>query len=517
MSYEKAFTRFKNVLDEEKIIQDKESAYIYGANTNASTRIVRGALLPKTIHEIQKILQIANEELTPLYPISTGHNWGYGTSLPVKEDNIILDLSLMNNILDFDKKLGIVTVEPGVTQQILYEYLKKHNLPFIVPVTGAGPKGSLLGNTLERGFGITPVSDHFSAVTTITAVLADGTIYNSPLEEYGCPKIDQLYRYGVGPYLDGMFTQSNFGVVTKMTITLAREPEQTDIFYFSLTSHQELQEITNILPELLSTLGVMTTGIKFVNKYQMQAMIKNETKKGTKSTTFPEWTASGMLFGDPILVAAAKKVIKKTLAKKTHHLFFLNAHFFKRYSNTLLSLPMPTTIRASLVTLDFIVDLFLGKPSTAALPLAYIGSGILPEKRNATDPGKDGAGIMWFSPLLPMDGIIVVKFTKLIEAIYKKYAIPQLITFTTVNDRCFDAPLPITFDKNNPESVKAAKACYDELWNESLKMGITPYRLPVDEHHRVTESGTPFWDIAQKIKDVLDPNNIIAPGRYSKK
>ena len=163
------------------------------------------------------------------------------------------------------------------------------------------------------------------------------------------------------------------------------------------------------------------------------------------------------------------------------------------------------------------MDRFLGKPSTAALPLAYIGSGILPEKRNATDPGKDGAGIMWFSPLLPMDGIIVVKFTKLIEAIYKKYAIPQLITFTTVNDRCFDAPLPITFDKNNPESVKAAKACYDELWNESLKMGITPYRLPVDEHHRVTESGTPFWDIAQKIKDVLDPNNIIAPGRYSKK
>lgn len=517
MSYENAFSRFKEILDSERIIQKEDSQIMYGENTNASTRTLGGALRPITVEEIQKILRIANEELVPLYPISTGHNWGYGTALPVEDDNIILDLSLMNKILDFDKKLGIITVEPGVTQQILHDYLKEHDLPFIVPVTGAGPKGSLLGNALERGFGITPTSDHFSAVTTVTAVLADGTLYNSALDEYGCARIDQLYRYGIGPYLDGIFTQSNFGVVTKMTIALAREPERTDIFFFSLTSHQELKEVVDTLPDLLSSLGFITGGFKLVNKYQVQAMVNGSLRTRDKAIAFPEWTVSGMVFGDPLLVSAAKKIIKKALSKKVHHLFFLNARLFQRYYNFLVNIPLPSNIRASLTSLHFIIDLFLGKPSTAALPLAYIKSGTFPNDRNEADPAKDGAGIIWFAPLIPMEGRIIVQYTKLVETILKKHNIPQMVTYTTVNDRCFDAPLPIVFDKNNPDSVASAKACYDELWNESLKMGIMPYRLPIDEQHRVTESGTPFWDIAKKIKDTLDPNNIIAPGRYSKK
>ncbi len=516
MSYENAFTRFKEILDTERIVYEEESSLVYGVNTNASIRIVRGALRPTSLEEIQKILRIANEELTPLYPISTGHNWGYGTALPVEDNNIILDLSLMNSILDFDKKLGIVTVEPGVTQQILYDYLKTHNLPFIVPVTGAGPKGSILGNALERGFGTTPINDHFSAVTSITAVLSDGTIYNSPLEEYGCTRIDQLYRYGIGPYLDGMFTQSNFGVVTKMTIALAREPEQTDVFFFSLKSNQELKEVIDTLPELLCTLGGTTGGLKFVNKHQIQAMATGNSKKEHVILPLPEWMVSGMLYGDPTLVTAAKKILKKKLAKKVHHLYFVNAHLFKKYNHLLTRLPLPRSIRVALVTLRLVIDIFIGKPSTAALPLAYVGGGTFPKNRPAADPGQDGAGIMWFSPLLPMDGSLVIEYIKLVESIFKKYNIPQMITLTTEINRCFIVPLAIVFDKDNHDRVIAAKACYNELWNESRKLGITPYRLPVDEHYRVTQSGTPFWDIAKKIKDALDPLNIISPGRYSK-
>ena len=35
----------------------------------------------------------------------------------------------------------------------------------------------------------------------------------------------QEYRYGFGPYVDGIFSQSNFGVVTKMGIWLMPQPE----------------------------------------------------------------------------------------------------------------------------------------------------------------------------------------------------------------------------------------------------------------------------------------------------
>lgn len=514
MNITHAFTRWLEILDQERIIRKEEAQDMYGKNTTSSVRVIEGALRPRTTEEIQKILKVARDERVPLFPISTGHNWGYGTALPSGENNVILDLSLMNRILGFDEKLGVVTVEPGVTLQMLYEYIQKHNLPYLVPLTGAGLKGSLIGNALERGFGVTPTADHFSAITTITAVFADGTMYNSALEEAGCPRIDQLYRYGVGPYLDGIFTQSNVGIVTKMTIALAREPARTDVFFFSLKTHKDLQQVTDKLHTLLSTLGSTTT-TKFINKHQILAM--NGLTEKTSPHKAPEWTVTGGLFGDEYMVAAAKKIIKRELRSHTSFIFFLNAHLFKKYYKNIIKIPLPLSIKHGFHMLSLTVDLFLGKPSTVALPLAYLGSGVFPKKETDADPGKDGAGLTWFAPLLPMEGKIVTEYISLVEKVLTKYNLPKLITFTSLNDRCFDSPVPLVFDKQNKESVENAKQCFNELWNECKKLGLMPYRIPIDEQWRVTESGTPFWDIAEKIKDALDPHNIISPKRYSKK
>jgi 4-cresol dehydrogenase (hydroxylating) len=92
-----------------------------------------------------------------------------------------------------------VTVEPGVTQQILYDYLERNRLAFLVPATGAGPHCSLVGNALERGYGITPYADHFSAVTAIEAVLPNGRIYRSALSELGGGTVDRAFKWGIGP------------------------------------------------------------------------------------------------------------------------------------------------------------------------------------------------------------------------------------------------------------------------------------------------------------------------------
>ena len=89
--------------------------------------------------------------------------------------------------------------EPGVTQQKLSDYLAAKGLQFLVPVTGAGPDCSLIGNALERGYGITPHADHFGAVTALEAVLPDGRLYRSALSELGGGAVDRAYKWGMGP------------------------------------------------------------------------------------------------------------------------------------------------------------------------------------------------------------------------------------------------------------------------------------------------------------------------------
>ena len=178
--------------------------------TMGARRIISGAVRPTSRPQVQTIVKTSRELGIPLYPISTGNNWGYGSAIPTADGCVIVDLSGMTAIT-LDAETGLATLEPGVTQRILREYLDENSLRFLCPVTGAGPDCSLVGNALERGHGITPYTDHFLAVMSLEAVLPDGRIYRPPLAELGCIEVDRAFKWGVGPFLDGIFSQARSG------------------------------------------------------------------------------------------------------------------------------------------------------------------------------------------------------------------------------------------------------------------------------------------------------------------
>ncbi len=189
------------LLGEKRVIAGSAAQDRYGVCTMPIRRRIPAAILPGTAAQVAASVKIAHQHDVPLYPISSGRNWGYGSANPVVDGCVVLELSRLDRIIDFDRDLGLVTLEPGVTQQSLYEYLQKEAPDFVVPVTGAGPECSVLANTLERGYGITPYADHFGAMTRLEAILPDGTLYRTPLTEMGGELADKAFKWGVGPYL----------------------------------------------------------------------------------------------------------------------------------------------------------------------------------------------------------------------------------------------------------------------------------------------------------------------------
>jgi hypothetical protein len=109
-----------------------------------------------------------------LESFSSGKNWGYGSSVPVTTSSVLLDLGRLNQIVDFSEELAYVTVEPGVTQGQLHEFLQARKSNLWLDATGAGPDCSLIGNVMERGFGHTPYGDHFAQVCGFEVVLPTG-------------------------------------------------------------------------------------------------------------------------------------------------------------------------------------------------------------------------------------------------------------------------------------------------------------------------------------------------------
>ena len=190
-----------------------------------------GAVAPASVEEVQAILKVANRYGLPLWPVSTGKNMGYGMATPATSGQMILDLKRMNRIIEIDAELGTALVEPGVTYQDLRDYLDANKLPFWLDVPTVGPIVSPVGNTLERGVGYTPYGDHFFMQCGMEVVLADGSLVRTGMGSVKNATAWQAFKWGYGPYLDGIFTQSNFGVVTKLGFWLMPAPPAYKPFF----------------------------------------------------------------------------------------------------------------------------------------------------------------------------------------------------------------------------------------------------------------------------------------------
>src|ERR1700734_4332811 len=186
-------------------------------------RVASAAVAPDSVEQVQQIVRIANQYKIPLYAISTGRNLGYGGSAPVYSGSVVVDLKRMNRILEVNEAEGYMVVEPGVSFLDLRRYLDERNLPFMCSTPEPG-WGSPIGNALDHVCS-NVVGDNLGMVNGIEVVLPNGEVLRTGMGAVPTSKLWQDYRYGFGPVIDGIFSQSNFGIVTKMGFWLYPVPE----------------------------------------------------------------------------------------------------------------------------------------------------------------------------------------------------------------------------------------------------------------------------------------------------
>ncbi|MGH8714372.1 MAG: FAD-binding oxidoreductase [Casimicrobiaceae bacterium] len=514
-------------------VRDAEAATLaYGSSTTGEHRRIAAALRPASREQVPRIVEIAVRSRVPLYPISTGHNWGYGCALPARDDCVVLDLSRLDAISDFDPDIGTLTVEPGVTQQMLAQFLEARHAPFLVPVTGAGPSASILGNALERGYGITPHADHFLAVQSLEAVLADGRVYRPALAALGAEAADRAFKWGVGPYLDGLFAQGSFGIVTAMTIALARRPDRVRAFLFALRGEDALGPCVAALRDVLSRLPGLVGGINLMNRRRVLAMAApfpankvsadglladSDLAPMAARLRVAPWTAFGTLYGTAKTVRAAQSEIRRLVRPVAQGLTFISPTGARRMRRVAQRLPgkAGAALARRAALLDSSLDLVAGRPSQGVLPLAYWRSGRLPPAGEPMDPARDGCGLIWYAPLVPMTGESVLRYVTFVTATMRRHQIEPLLTLTTLSERCFDSSVPLLFDRNDPAAVARATACYRALLDEGAREGFVPYRVAGSAMDWLVRPGIVAWDVAAAIKRAFDPLDIIAPGRYA--
>lgn len=526
-----ALQQWRSLLGEAQVLQgDALQAYL--RDTGAARRTVPAALRIRAAASLPEVMRIATRHRVAVYPISTGHNWGYGSALPARDGCVLLDLSALQMILHFDAELGVVTLEPGVTQQMLDDFLQAGGHPFMVPVTGAGPHCSVLANALERGYGITPHADHFGAVTDLQAVLSDGSLYRSALHEAGGAELARLFKWGIGPFSVGLFTQSGFGVVTRMSIVLARRPACTKACLFALADDALLEPAVVALRDVLGRLPGTLGGFNLMNQHRVLAMTVRAPQGAQsghvgrmsaahiaqlgRTHQVAPWTGFAALYGTPRMVATAQREIRQRLSGVASRMLFVSP----KRAQTLQRLAcwVPGSVGARLQrmtqTLASALELVAGHPNETALALAYWRT-TTAAPQQARDPARDGCGLLWYAPLVPMRAPRVRAYVDMVHRVTQRYGLEPLITLTSLNDRIFDSTVPLLFDPQQPASVTAAKSCQQALLEEGRLQGWFPYRVGVDNMPWLAALQTDAAVFHARLQRSLDPLGVLSPGRYS--
>src|SRR3990170_6277647 len=202
-------------------------------------RVPSAAVAPQSVEQVQAIVRTANAYRIPLWTVSTGRNLGYGGASPALSGSVVVDLKRMNRIVEVNDRNHYAVVEPGVSYFDLYRYIQERRLNVWIDPADPG-WGSPVGNSLERGGGRTPMKDHWNAVCGLEVVLANGDVLRTGMGAMSNSPVWHQYKYGFGPVVDGLFSQSNYGIVTRMGIWLMPAPEAYRDGRVSVPRHDDL-------------------------------------------------------------------------------------------------------------------------------------------------------------------------------------------------------------------------------------------------------------------------------------
>lgn len=491
-----AVTELRGIVGAEWVFADPDSTLPYLKSLIPDPdhkHVPSGAVAPASVDEIQAILKVANKYKLPLWPISTGKNMGYGCATPASSGQMVLDLKRMNRILEVDTELGTALVEPGVTYQDLRDYLDAHNLPFWLDVPTVGPIVSPMGNTLERGVGYTPYGDHFFMQCGMEVVLADGSVVRTGMGSVKNSTTWQAFKWGYGPYLDGIFTQSNFGVVTKLGLWLMPAPPAYKPFVVQYDEMEDVAKITDtIRPFRMNNLipnGVLIMGAAYqMAMFSRRADIWTETRQipddvikvEAKKRGLGMWNAYFALYGTDEIIAAVEPIVRgafEASGGKVRTKADMGDNPWFHHHETLMR---------------------------GGLTLEEIGI--------VRWCGPEG-GMVAFAPVAPAKGAETKEQTALAKEILGKYDFDYAPAYA-VGGRELHHIIFLLYDKGDPSEEKKAQACLREMITRFGEKGWAAYRTGVSTMDLVAaQYGESKNALNARIKHALDPNHILAPGK----
>ncbi len=415
------------------------------------------AVWPETAEQVSKILQMANREKISVVPRGAGSGLS-GMAVPIR-GGIILDLSRMNRILRISIQDRLAIVQPGV----IYADLEKALMPygFFFPPDPASGKVSTLGGNVATNAGGLKGAKYGTTrdyVLGLQVVLPDGRIMKTGSRAMKSVSGYDLTRLFVG-------SEGTLGVVTEITLKINPKPTAAST---ALATFDDLADAGHAINEIMYS-GIIPSALEILGRETIIAINQNT------DLNLPEVDAMILAEADGYTREETEYQIQKVIEA------FQRNH--------------PKEVKQA-KTEQEVKELWAARKSAYGV-LARIKTHFVLE-----------------DVTVPMANI-----TALLQGIHeisKKHGI-QIATFGHAGDGNLHPQ--ILYDGYDPEQVERKEKAAADLFKLAIELDGT-----LTGEHGIGLSKAPFMtlehdpvamDMMRNLKRMVDPNNILNPGKMA--
>lgn len=523
------YNEFVKIVGEKNVVNNQDAIKEAELTNYKTEEKILLIVKPGNVDELQKCLKYAKLIKQPLYVVSTGKNWGYGSRVPLKTNSVLIELTRFNNIVDFDEDLGYISVEPGVTFNQAYNFLRQKKSSLVLGTTGGSGEASMIGNALERGIGTGLYADRFNNSCSLEVLLPNGEIIYTGFEKYGNYKTSKVYKWGAGPYVDGIFSQSNLGIVLKMTFWLLPAPEYLSIIFYKLNKTDQFSNVIDTL-RVLSMQGIIRPTFTLYNDLRVISSImqfpfdksmpgampseilgKEIRDNSPLKETISAWNGEISIRS----ITEQHKEIQSQIIKdklKDYVDDVVVMHISKKEIFDLYNFEENRKEKNNEKSLrNFLVRKYIGIPDESAINQAYWRKRTSSQLKS--NPDKDKCGLIWICPVVPFCGKDILSVLSIISGTINSYSFEAAISLQCMSERAICVIASYSWDRNFEKEDEVAQECYYQVLKALNKNGYFSYRN-TSLNLKLKENVDSLEQFLKSIKFLVDPDNILNAGKY---
>jgi len=450
----KIIEKIIEIAGKENVLTSREERRCYSYDARIDGHIPDCVVFPSSAQEISKILILANTYRFPVIPRGAGSGLT-GGSVPVK-GGVVISFTKMNRIIEIDSKNLIAIVEPGVITYILQEEVAKYGL-FYPPDPASYKYSSIGGNVAECAGG--PNSLKYGVtrdyVLGLEVVKPTGEIITTGVKTMKGVVGYDLTRLFVG-------SEGTLGIITKIILKLIPLPEAKATI---LALFKDVDEACEAVTAIIAARIVPST-MEFMDRASIQCSEK------ANPMGLPQEIGGLLLIevdGEQESIASQSEKIKRIVV----------AH----------------NAVSCIVTQD---------PKEA--DRLWQARRTLSQATYNLNPIKIAEDVVVPRSHIP-------ELIHSLEEMEKKYGIP-ILSFGHAGDGNFHVSIMI---EDNAIHRAKAKEAVREIFAETLRLGGT-----LSGEHGIGIAKAPYLsmelspeviDTMRKIKQLLDPHNILNPDK----